>query len=432
MWQLYNWDLDQKQISPLFDAFIRLQEYTFGSKYSKKLLRPHHTKDPNVTQAVRTFIAESGMTRNQIDVLINSEDSTELARIFTEKLLPLIDKNKLSSPEYVSETFIPLEAKLFPSELDNEETKMGLVWRAYNKPVKDVSDEDSQDEDSQDEDPFVFSPPKFLNPKECLKLLYKRLARNLELKVNASTQSSEMPILSTGRRPFNPETDLIEKARVSFDGRLRLEYGKIPLTIPVSYQSRPSSLPEIQFALLDTSSSTRFNLGAKSNPKILNPWAPEELQWSDDSIYHYELLAWFGLLEYLRKQGALRQASVRLANFSSSTKYANNLSSAYDLALSPQFGNTFLTEPAALFGSPFPKKLVFTLSDGQIMNWASIKDSFISNAKRHFYFHLQVGSRNQLTQDLQSNNIPVFFDDGRNLGKMIIDLTRPFVSRSSK
>lgn len=416
MWEFYKQNLDEKPISPLFDAFIRLQEYTYGSKYSKKLLRPHHTKDPRVLQAIRDFITDSGFSRDNIDELINSLAYKELSRIFTEKLLPLIDRTKLSDKDYVSQTFIPLEAQLFPSELGNPEVKMGLVWKAYQKSSSDGA----------------FDPPKFLDRKECLRLIYQRLARNLEVIVSASTQSSEIPIIFIGRKSFEPETDAIEKARVTFDGKLILESGRIPFTLPITYQSRPSLLPEIQFALLDTSGSTQRELGSKSSPSVMNPWSPKELQWTDDSIYHYELLSWFGLLEYLRKQGALRQTSVRLANFSNSTLYASNLSLAYDCALSPQFGRTRLTNVSSLFGSPVPKKLIFTLSDGEINNWNSIMEDFVTHAKKHFYFHLQIGSNNSMTSYLQDNNLPVFFDDGRNLGKMIIDLTRPFVSRSAK
>lgn len=422
MWLLYEEDLSKSKVSPLFDAFIRLQEYSYGNKHSKSLLRPYHTDDEKVITAVREFIQDSNLSRNLPEkdkklldeVLFDPSAWAELARIFTEKMLPLIEKEKLSSKEYINVTFLPLESKLFPSELDNPEIQMDLAFKAYAKGSS------------------TFEPPKFLDPQLSLLRLYQRLAKNLEIKALSATSSVSMPVCRYGIRPFDIERDQLSDVFLDFDGRLRLKVRPHAVEMPFDYYDSIVSFPDIQFALLDTSSSTQKNLDAKSNPKIINPWSPQNLQWTDDSIYHYELLAWFGLLEYLRKQGILKTNSVKLLNFSSSQTYASNLHEAQELALSPKFGGTTLTNIASIFGSPHPKKLMFTLTDGEVSKWSDIKDDFIQRAKGQYYFHFQIGDSTPMSSDLEEANIPVFYDDGRNLGKMIIDLTRPFVNRRKK
>ena len=102
------------------------------------------------------------------------------------------------------------------------------------------------------------------------------------------------------------------------------------------------------------------------------------------------------------------------------------------LALSPQFRNTVLTDVPVLFGASHPKKLIFTLTDGDVFNWNSIKDDFINRAKEQYYFHFQIGDSTTMSLDLEAAHLPVFYDDGLNLGKLIIDLTKPFVAGRKK
>ena len=421
MWLLYKNDLKGDRASPLFDFFVRAQEYTYGRKGTKRLLRGNHAKDKRVHEAVRGFIADTGLTRTNLHKLYQEDQWEAMAKVFTEKIVPLIDKNKISNPEYCASTFRALEGDGFFTEINTEDRQMARVWKKY---------QDQEEGGREKTRKGGFSPPADIESFDALRLLYQRLARNLELKVQASTREETMPVAWYQRRAFDPDKDSLSRSRLSVNrgGELELQVRQYPIEIPQTYHEKPHTLPEIRMAVLDTSDSTRENLGAKKRPLVLNPWAKKDKQWTDDAIYHYELLAWFGLVEYLRKQGALRRTSVKLANFSSSTKYADTLDAAYRIALAPQFGGTVL-DPDAVFGNLRRKSLLFTLSDGEIANWITIKDDFIAKAKNHWYFHLQVGEATDMSRDVESAGLPVFRDDGRNLGKMVIDLTRQYVSQ---
>lgn len=408
---MYKEDTKGERFSPLFDAFVRLQEYAYGRKKTKSLLRNNHSQDPRVREAVQAIIKEGSIERADLEEkLFDRASWPALATTFTKHMLRLIDKDKLTDQEYIKLTFPALDG--FPEEIHDPETQMEIVWKKY----------------VQGEGSAVFSPPSFIDDFLSLKLLYNRLARNLEIRTRASTKEEQMPVSHYGRKPFDISQDMWSRARISFDaGGLELLAQKYAIDIPISYHERPHSLPEIRLAILDSSSSTQSSLGLKSSPRILNPWAEKKKQWTDDSVYHHELVCWFGLLEFMKKQGALRKTSVHLANFSSETQYADNLNDAYRLALSPQFGSTYL-DPEVVFAKTRMKSLTFSITDGDVQNWSEIKEKYLQAAKKHFYFHIQVGRETTMSQDLQQAGIPVIFDTGKNLGKIVIDLTRPFVT----
>jgi len=72
------------------------------------------------------------------------------------------------------------------------------------------------------------------------------------------------------------------------------------------------------------------------------------------------------------------------------------------------------------------------LSDGAVDNWNQIKDEYTQRAKQNHYFHLQIGGETAMSRDLESAGLAVKYDEGKNLGKMVIDLTRPYITRMEK
>ena len=144
----------------------------------------------------------------------------------------------------------------------------------------------------------------------------------------------------------------------------------------------------------------------------MNPWADEERQWRDTSIYHQELLCEFGLYELFRRRGTLREANVRSGVFSTSTRMGKNLRESEKLSLEPEFGGTIFDNSSLDDLFKGRGSLVYTISDGEIENWETIyktdshgkmekdkdgnpivlgqgvKERFIEGAKKHNYFHL--------------------------------------------
>ena len=440
MFLLYKDDaehLESKKFSLLFDAFVELQESLYAGKRAKKLIKPHHSESQKVKEAVDNFMKKSGLTDFKIKVLtkrkkkavdifdrrkaagycLDENNWVALSKIFTEEFAKLIDKSKMAQPSYIKKMFLPLKggSDSFKDEMKDPEVKMKFAFRKYQQPGR------------------LFEHPRYLDSFEALDLVYQRLARNLEIKTNASTRSETMPVMWYGKRPFDAKNDRLSRARVGVnnDGSLELRVKKYHEDDNAEFTESKNDIPEIRFVMLDTSSSMQESAGSNNSGKIMNPWADDNMHWDDNSKYHHALLGWYGLIEYLKKQGALKHTSVKFANYSNATYTANNLIDSKKLALSPQFGGTTLnlSKVKGMFGK---EQLIFSLSDGQIANWGAIKDDYVKRAKQNEYFHLQIGGPTPMSQDLENAGLAVIYDDGRNIEKIIIDLTRPYATRSKK
>ena len=426
---------EEPTFTPLFDAFVQLQQKLFGGKRAQKLLKGHTTDNPEVQKAIDNVMQRTGLnnytrevtsrrkkkTRQVFDKkratrhLTNKSNWKQFATIVAEEFSKLLDKDKLQQPDYIKEMFIPLkgEADTFADEMDNKETKMRFVEKRYK------------------EQGTAFSPPAFLENFDALDVLYQKLARNLEIKTRSATSTTTMPIMQYGQRPFDAKTDKLSKARVSMKtGKMQLVVPRFSEQHPIEYTEPARSLPKIKLVLLDTSGSMKTSVNGKQG-KVMNPWADESVQWTDTSRYHHALVGWYGLQELLRKKGALKHTSVHFANYSNETKTATTLKASRRLALTPQFGYTSLDMDTVddMFGRG---ELVLSLSDGDMDNWSDIKEEYIQRAQKSEYVHIQIGGQTTMTQDLEAAGVPVVYDDGSNLGKLVLDVTRPMINRRNK
>jgi len=156
----------------------------------------------------------------------------------------------------------------------------------------------------------------------------------------------------------------------------------------------------------------------------MNPWAKEDMQWKDTSIYHQELMCFFGLCELFRRKGTLKNSNVKLGVFSTNTRLAKNLSESERYALQPSFQGTKFDKDTLSKIFQGRNCLVYTISDGEISNWNSIKDYVITQAKNHHYFHLQIGGESQMYKDIKKAGLKTILDDGQNSPSILIDLTQ--------
>ena len=120
----------------------------------------------------------------------------------------------------------------------------------------------------------------------------------------------------------------------------------------------------------------------------------------------------------------LNQTTIGLGNFSSETRIARGLESAKRNALGPQFGATTIDTLKIKDIFRGEKCLIYTISDGEIQNWIAMKDEFIKKAKEHYYFHLQIGSGNEMTQNLEQSGLNVFeIHNAQDLAQKVIEIT---------
>lgn len=423
----------KQKYTPFYEAHVKLNLYLWGSKAQKRMLKRFFSqfkKDSEVTKVIQEFLKKSGLSeitqeyegkqirsRTAMRAYLNdAKNWPEIARAYAEEFsklmqpgyaLPIFNHSgKGTKKEGESPAPFSGEGNPFDKQMHHPEYKKKRVVGAY-KAGKGV--------------------PALITTFEALDLLYEYLAQRLNLKVEAYTQQTSLPIVYYGKTDFDPDRDKPKHLTFGFDehGKPTLMRKKYHEDIPLEFKVNPKGFPEARFGLLDTSESMAHspdcnggcsNYSCRGNKSII--------PWGDNSKYHYALLGWYGLLEYLKQNHLLTQTGISLGNFSSSTYLGKGLLEAKKRALTPQFGSTYLDLDKIKSLLSGERMLVFSISDGEIGNWEDIKDEFIKLAQKHYYFHLQIGGDNKFILDLRANRLSAFNVRGNeDLAKTAIDLT---------
>ncbi len=403
------------------EAHLRLNLALWGNKKQKSRLRPYFTHEPKerekIVSALKNFLQRTGLAemkkkgnREFMRNYLNNEGNwPEIAKVYAEEFsklmtpgyaMPLFNhtgKGTLGNPEEV----VLQDGNEFDKEMRNPIFRKGRVNEAYEK-----------DENF----------PAWLDSFEALDLLYKSLAQKLQINVESLTRQSQTPTFYYGSRSFDPDRDTLRHTKFGFDdkGKVELKKKHFYEVEPLEEKIHPRGFPEFRFLLFDTSGSMRSdpengdNIGKTSN-----------IPWGDNSKYHYALLSWYGLLEYLRENNLLKQATISLGNFGSTTEVAHGLDESKRLALTPRFSDSTKIDLNAV-NNIFKDEsmLLSTISDGHIDNWSKIREKFIEGAKRHHYFHMQIGDATNMSRDLEKAGLTVaYVKNSRDLAQRVIDIT---------
>jgi len=399
-----------KGFGDLFEAFTKLQAMTFPKKTGVSLLLKYFKQSEKPKKAVRNFLSRTKLLQmpksQRVHYLANPSNWRGMSKIFAEEFSELIDLKNL--PDFYFPVFGGNDFEM----LNDEDVQMEISMKAYTA--------------SRGE----FEPPVFMENNLALLALYRQFARNIDIKVNSHSVETERPVAYVSKRKFDFQKDSLERLGYGFNikGKLEAQTGKYPLKVKSRYQITPGTFPEIRYGFLDCSDSTR-DLLTESSGKVMNPWAPKEKQWTDNSVYHQELLCFFEITELSRRRGVLKKSNVKLGSFSGSTRFAKGLEESEKLALAPQFLGTKLSSEDIDELFKGRDCLIYTISDGEIERWGFVKDRFIEGAKRHHYFHLQIGKESQMHRDLKEEGLTSILDDGKNSAGILIDLTQKQIYR---
>jgi hypothetical protein len=95
------------------------------------------------------------------------------------------------------------------------------------------------------------------------------------------------------------------------------------------------------------------------------------------------------------------------------------------LIFNPASGGTKINMDVVMELLRTKKNSVFPMiTDGEIENWTSIKDEFISLAKRNQFFLVQIGNNTSTSEDFRKAGFVVANVNGHSdIAKMVIDLT---------
>ena len=164
------------------------------------------------------------------------------------------------------------------------------------------------------------------------------------------------------------------------------------------------------------------------------------IPWGDNSKYHYALLGFYGIENFLQGQGVAQYINHGLSLFSNQTRFGESdffkLDELRKKALSPEWGRTRLDARVLTAALKGRESFVLSISDGAIENWDSQKTAFQDLAKNNFYAHIQIGQehdKTDFTNDLESWHVPVMYvTSGDALSKLMVNIVKDTYGRFTK
>jgi hypothetical protein len=262
---------------------------------------------------------------------------------------------------------------------------------------------------------------------EQLDALYRSLAKNIPVKVESITREQALKIAPLTYRPFDEETD--DPARIkaskilSGPEGLAYAYPQHPLVISARSKMQRKGFPDFKLVMLDNSSSMEDAPDGSENVGSIN-----FIPWGDRSKYHFALLGFYGIENFLQQQGIAQYINHGVSLFSSETRYKEGdfmqLDEVRRHALNPDWGDTNIDAVALKEALNGRESFVLSISDGEIANWDSEKGAIKQLLEANHYAHIQIGGKTSFTEDLKRWGRPVFYvHKGEDLSKLMVEAT---------
>ena len=406
----------QKGFTPFYEAFVKLNMHLWGDNTDRALLKRHYNNESRVDKAVKKVVDELRLPAKIEDTapLFDRQRWPQMAQAFARNLAELLDEppsERLSAyaqdgqgQGQSGEGQKPAPGNGIEQKMDSREGKEEVAFGRYK----------SGDKHS----------PNFTSFEQ-LDALYRRLARNIPVKVEAISREQSLPITPLTYRIFDEEIDDPTRIKpsklISGHEGLDFAYPQHPLVIRARSKVQRKGFPDFKLVMLDNSSSMREAADGSGNVG-----STSFIPWGDRSKYHFALLGFYGIENFLQQQGIAQYINHGVSLFSSQTRYKEgdfmHLDQVRRHALNPDWGSTNIDAAALKRSLKGRESFVLSLSDGEIANWDSEKADIKPLIEANHYAHIQLGDRSDFTQDLETWGLPVFYvRKGEDLAKLMVE-----------
>lgn len=421
----------QKGFTPLYEAFVKTNLHLFGDKWDKVFLKRHYTNNPKVKKAVKEIIKNCSFPENIQDTTPLFDKSTWMKRVenYTRAISPLIEEQ------------LPQE-RLSAYDSGQDESSSGTPDEEKQKSGNGVEEKTKTKQGREEIVYGRYSNREKLSSNiqsfEQLDLLYQRLARDIPIKVKAISRENSMEISPLNYRSFDEETDnplKIKTSKFFFNEEgFNFAYPNQPLTIDYKQKVQRKSFPNFKMVLVDNSGSMASGINGDKGSTNTIPFG-------DKSKYHYALLGYYGIENFLQRQGIAPYINHGVSLFSDETRFRkgnyNELIETRKLLFKPNWDTTNLDARILKNALEGEQSFFLSISDGEISNWSSEKEDIKKLAEQNYFAHIQLGSGTNMTEDLESWGMPVFYvNTGDDLTKLMVNITKdayhPFVQEAKK
>lgn len=420
-------DSGKKGFTPLYEAFVKINMHLFGDKWDKSFLKRHYTNNKKVKKVVNEVINNLNLPENIQDTtpLFNKSNWSIMAQNYAESISPLLDS-------------IPNERMSAYSQGEGQESGESEEQKPGNGIEEGVNTKKGKEEIAYGRYMSGEGQSPNIQSFEQLDALYQKLAKDIPVKVEAISRESSMEISPLTYRAFDSEKDNPLKIKtskffVNEDG-FNFAYPSQPLTIDYKQKIQKKSFPDFKMVLIDNSGSMKNGINGGSGKTNFIPFG-------DKSKYHFALLGYYGIENFLQKQGIAPYIEHGVSLFSDKTRFKkgdyNDLIKTRKLLFEPNWGCTNLDAGVLKDALGGKESFFMSISDGEVSNWNSEKSEIKKLMEQNHYAHIQLGSETNMTEDLESWGMPVFYvNSGKDLSKLMVDITKktyhPFVQERLK
>ena len=403
----------QKSYTPFYEAFVKLNMHLFGDNSDKALLKRHYSNDKKVEKATKKTIQDLNLQENIQDTypLFAKGQWQNMASAFAKNLADLLETKPTEK----------LSAHSGNGSGNGQEDEQ----KAGNGVEQKTATREGKEEIAYGRYKGNDGLSPNIDSHEQLDSLYRKLARAIPVKVEAITREQDLSIAPLNFRPFDEEKDDVRKIKPTklffTDNGITFGYGNQQLFVTQKSKIQKRSFPNFKMVVLDNSGSMAEGIDGNRGDTSYIPWG-------NNSKYHYALLGFYGIENFLQLQGIAQYIGHGLSLFSSSTRYQESdfkdLQRLRKLALSPDFGNDTRIEAKTLLNALKDNgNFVLSISDGIIHNWNEAKDEFYRLAGNNYFAHIQIGGKNEFTEDLESKKFPVFYvASGEGLSRLMVNV----------
>jgi len=418
----------KKGFTPLYEAFVKINLHLFGDKWDKVFLKRHYTNSSEVEKVVKNVVKSLNFPENIQDtsILFNKSQWPIMAEKYAKAISDLLEdmpQERLSAYDFVQNQ----EGSGAPGK-KQQKTGNGVEEKVKTKEGKEeIAYGRYKGGESQS--------PNFTSFEQ-LDALYQRLAKAIPVKVETISRESSMEISPLNYRVFDFEKDnplKIKTSKFFFNEEgFSFAYPNQFLNIDFKQKIQRKSFPNFKMVLVDNSGSMKDGINGDAGNKDFIPFG-------DKSKYHFALLGYFGIENFLQKQGIAPYINHGVSLFSDKTRFKKGtykeLIETRKLLFEPNWDVTNLDANVLKQALEGDESFFLSISDGAVSNWNSEKSEIERLVKQNYYAHIQLGSGTEMTRDLESWGMPVFYvNSGQDLTKLMVDITKnvyhPFVQEA--
>lgn len=411
-----------QKYNPFYEAFVRTNLFLGKEAKSHTLLSRFFSDDKRVLPVVKGFLEDlCNQTGESSPIRFNEKNGFK--RLFTtnfEKRRTLWENLAysfaLKTADLLQET--PNE-QMFGSG-DGSQGSQGSEGSEGENPFdKEMKDPAVSEKIAMGRYKSEKGPSYHADVQEQLYSLYKAISRDIKIQASAFSSSQSMPLVYFGKR-FADEDRKIRFRGVGFDseGKLGIKTPRHHLDFPAVYKKHPTQFPNLKIAIMDRSISM-----AEAPDGSNNIGNTGFIPWGDNSKYHFAAKGYFGIDNYLERQGITPFIECSVLGLSGENTIRGKSKEVAKRLLHKPSGSYTSLNASQLENELSDSALVISLSDGQV-SIPSDTSSLDAKLKKYDYAHFQIGYekdekgniiKNAYCQYVESLGKPVVYtmgDDG--------------------